>query len=140
MAVEAAGTRQCLVQHLHTSAYVSIRQHTSAYVSSVDAAGTRQCLVQHLHTSAYVSIRQHTSAYVSISQLSRSGREVSSVPCPAPVCRQHTSAYVSIRQHTSAYVSIQAYVSIRQHTYLREVGCSDDDQPLRGAEACQKIS
>jgi len=32
----------------------SIRQHTSAHVS------TRQ------HTSAYVSIRQHTSAYVSI--------------------------------------------------------------------------
>jgi hypothetical protein len=45
----------------HTSAYVSTRQHTSAYVS------TRQ------HTSAYVSIRQHTSAYASI--------------------RQHTSAY-----------------------------------------------
>jgi hypothetical protein len=54
----------------HTSADVSIRQHTSAYVSR------RQ------HTSAYVSIRQHTSAYVSI--------------------RQHTSAFVSIRQHTSA--------------------------------------
>ncbi len=32
----------------HTSAYVSIRQHTSAYV-----------------TLAHVSIRQHTSAYVS---------------------------------------------------------------------------
>jgi Ca2+-binding EF-hand superfamily protein len=31
----------------HASAYVSIRQHTSAYE----------------HTSAYVSIRQHTSAY-----------------------------------------------------------------------------
>jgi hypothetical protein len=71
-------------------AYVSIRQHASAYVS------IRQPLVFRapLHARravlpAYVSIRQdsirqHTSAYVSI--------------------RQHTSAYVSIRQHTSAYV------------------------------------
>ncbi len=42
--------------HLHTSAYVSIRQHTSACVS------IRQ------HTSAYVSIRQHTPAYASIRQ------------------------------------------------------------------------
>jgi hypothetical protein len=79
----------------HTSAYVSIRQ-PSAYVS------IRQ------HTSAYVSIRQHTSAYVSI--------------------RQHTSAYVSIRQHTSAYVSIRqhtsAYVSIRQHTLGRVTSSS----------------
>jgi hypothetical protein len=39
---------------LHTSAYVSIRQHPSASVS------IRQ------HTSAYVSIRQNSSAYVSI--------------------------------------------------------------------------
>ncbi len=56
------------------SAYVSIRQHTSAYVSiSWGQADAIQ------HTSAYVSIRQHTTAYV---------------------IRQHTSAYVSIRQHS----------------------------------------
>jgi hypothetical protein len=48
---EAYSSGCARVQHLHTSAYVSIRQHTSAYVS------IRQ------HTSAYVSIRQHTSAY-----------------------------------------------------------------------------
>ncbi len=52
----------------HTSAYVSIRQHTSAY-----GRVTERRLHCH-HTSAYVSIRQHTSAYASI--------------------RQHTSAYV----------------------------------------------
>ncbi len=46
--------RQCL----HTSAYVIIRQHTSAYVSSI----------RQQHTSAYVSIRQHASACVSIRQ------------------------------------------------------------------------
>ncbi len=77
-------------------AYVSIRQHTSAYVRRRRRGSSFGCL----HTSAYISIRQHTSAYVSI--------------------RQHTSAYVSIRQHTSAYVSMRqhtsAYVSIRQHT------------------------
>ena len=39
----------------HTSAYVSIRQHTSSHASS--PCSMRQ------HTSAYVSIRQHASAY-----------------------------------------------------------------------------
>jgi hypothetical protein len=62
----------CICQH--TSAYVSMRQHTSAHCVSAYVS-IRQ------HTSAYVSIRQHTSAHVSI--------------------RQHTSAHVSIRQHTS---------------------------------------
>jgi hypothetical protein len=93
---------------LPAPAYVSLRQHTSAYVSMLRdllyglcrwLAGT--CTRQ--HTSAHVSsvsIRQHTSAYVSIRQ---------------HTSRQHTSAYVSIRQHTSAYVSIR-HVSIRQHT------------------------
>jgi hypothetical protein len=61
----------------HTSVYVSIRPHTSAYVS-IALCGSGSTALH--HTSAYVSIRQHTSAYVSI--------------------RQHTSAYVSIRQHT----------------------------------------
>ena len=68
-------------------AYVSIRQHTSAYVRAGAGAG-EEGVGRCTHTSAYVSIRQHTSAYVSI--------------------RQHASAYVSIRQHTSAYVSIRA--------------------------------
>jgi hypothetical protein len=98
-----------------TVAYVSIRQHTSAYVSirhilastSTPVYANRWCTE---HTSAHVSTRQHTSAYVSIRQ-----------PTSADVSRrQHTSADVSKRQHTSAYVSIRqhtsAYVSIRQHT------------------------
>jgi hypothetical protein len=73
----------------HTSAYVSIRQHTPEVEDERVA-----CNLHVRRTSAYVSIGQHTSAYVSM--------------------RQHT-AYVSIRQHT-AYVSIRhtsAYVSIR---------------------------
>jgi hypothetical protein len=89
------------------SAYVSIRQHTSAYVS--------------IRTSAYVSIRQHTSAYASI-------RQHTSARCPFISIRQHTQACVSIRQHTSTYVSkvpvtppcicqhMSAYASICQHT------------------------
>jgi hypothetical protein len=69
------------------SAYVSIRQHTSLYVSIRDAVGGGGGglgAVQRGDEVELVSIRQHTSAYVSI--------------------RQHTSAYVSIRQHTSAYL------------------------------------
>jgi hypothetical protein len=125
-----------------SSVFVSIHQHTSAYVSlhvcdlqhglfnDACAEGAAYVSIPRYHTSAYVSIRQHTSAYVSI--------------------RQHTSAYVSelcaltrllpvpkapdMRsgsgtalppplapcQHTSAYVSTRqhtsAHVGIRQHT------------------------
>jgi hypothetical protein len=84
----------------HTSAYVSIRQHTS----------------EPQHTSAYVSslsIRQHTSAYVSMRQ-SLSIRQLTSAASAYVSIRQqpqHISAYVSIRQHTSAYVSIRRHTS-----------------------------
>ncbi len=77
------------------SAYVSIRQHTSAYVSTPGGAVVaddaellkafgKESRVPFDHLT-YVSIRQHTSAYGSI--------------------RQHTAAYGSIRQHTAAYES-----------------------------------
>ncbi len=53
----------------HASAYVSIRQYTSEYVSIASSLhlGRRCSMRQHTaealqHTSAYVSIRQHTSA------------------------------------------------------------------------------
>jgi hypothetical protein len=126
---------------MHTSAYVSIRQHTPAYVSCTPVRGiwrvcasysrAREELVcqrsvplaasEHSRRTettgpppAYVSIRQHPSAYVSIRQHSSAFVSI----------RQHTtSAYVCIRLHTSAYVCIRlhssAYVCIRQHTYAR---------------------
>ncbi len=50
----------------HTSAYVSIRQHSSAYVSTHTISLTKSS--DNTHTSAYVNIRQHTSAYASIRQ------------------------------------------------------------------------
>jgi hypothetical protein len=63
------------------TAYVSIRQHMSAYVS-------------------IRRMRQHTSAYVSIlARLAPISRG------PTRVIRQHTSAYASIRQHTSAFAT-----------------------------------
>jgi hypothetical protein len=65
--------------YLHTSAYVSILQHTSGYVHAAP-------LFVQIRVGPLASVYLHTSAYVSI--------------------RQHTSAYVSIRQHTSAYVSV----------------------------------
>jgi hypothetical protein len=86
----------------HTSAYVSIRQHTSAHVSTRQHTSAYVCMRQ--RTSAYVSIRQHTSAHGSIRQ--HKGEYIS-------IC-QHTSAYVSIRHRTSAYVSICASA---QHMY-----------------------
>jgi hypothetical protein len=126
-----------LVTHLaHTSAYVSIRQHTSAFCRSSHTWRARKSIRQ--HTSAYVSIRQHSVARHTPGAPGRGGgrcriRRGSSRACvragvsyactlhtPYVSIRQHTSAYVSIRQHTSAYVSIRqhtsAYVSIRQHT------------------------
>jgi hypothetical protein len=85
----------------YVSVYVSIRQHTSAYVrKGLDANWHAPAA----YVSVYVSIRQHTSAYASIRQ---------HTPAFASI-RQHTSAYVSTRQHTPAYAI--AYVCIRQHT------------------------
>ena len=63
-----------LVQHLHTSAYVSIRQHTSAYVSLFNTCACAAS-ASRMHCSACGSstlsarfsiacIRQHMSAYV----------------------------------------------------------------------------
>ncbi len=115
----------------HTSAYVSIRQHTGASLSgtgstahAVPASSVYVSIRQHTGaglsgtgsaehaapaSSAYVSIRQHTSAYVSL----RGQVYLALVPQRMLRLLSHdnlSSAYVSIRQHTSAYVSI------RQHT------------------------
>jgi hypothetical protein len=68
------------------SAYVSIRQHTTAYEQADDFEPRLVMLVlEERQKRVLARALEHTSAYVSI--------------------RQHTSAYVSIRQHTSAYVS-----------------------------------
>ncbi len=50
---DEAGAIEVNIRQQHTSAYVSIRQHTSAYASSI----------RQQHTSAYVSIHQHTSCH-----------------------------------------------------------------------------
>jgi hypothetical protein len=119
---------------------LSIRQHTSAYVSIRDTCaaesswgfrefatspppGSSGELSSQLfarpfriapcirqHTSAYVSIRQHTSAYASICTSAYVRVVQQALRSHLRMGSLHTSAYVSIRQHTSAYVSI------RQHT------------------------
>jgi hypothetical protein len=122
------------------AANVSIRQHTSAYVSIPCAA----YVSIRLHTSAYVSIRQHTSAYVA----QHTSAYVSIRAPPAlPCCcaqetrgaegSQHTSAYVSIRQHTSAYVSI------RQHTHALPPRCALKTRRRRAPgerSGCKEVS
>jgi hypothetical protein len=112
----------------HTSAHVSIRQHTSA--PRVLATAQQVYVSIRQHTSAHVSIRQHTSAYFMLQRVlpgrgmeedpraRASTHKTSCLPLPVYVSiRQHASACVSIRQYTSAYVSIRhhtsAYVSIR---------------------------
>jgi hypothetical protein len=78
---------------VHTSAYVSIRQHTSNSRFLRLSAGLwyiRQ------HTSDYVRICQRPSAYVRLNISSTVNWSV-----------VHTSASVSLRQHMSAYVSIR---------------------------------
>jgi hypothetical protein len=120
-----------------TPAYVSIRQHASAYGCSrgpQTLLHTSACVSMRQHTAApaalrHSCIRQHTSACVSIRLLPRP----SDTPAYVSI-RQHASAYVSIRQLTSAYVEegseevdreerwqSKAYVSIRPHAsaYVR---------------------
>jgi hypothetical protein len=107
---------------MHTSAFVSIRQHTSAYVRGAAACPTtrRRC-------TCSICIRQYTSAVVSIRQhTSEERRRVQQRIVAVPV----RYAYVSIRQHTPAYASSRqytsAYVSIRQ----KSDGMSDNASPL----------
>jgi hypothetical protein len=152
--VSVASANQPIVRiREHTSAYVSIRQHTSN-TSPVSIASANQPI-------AYVGIRRHTSAYVSIPEESAhidATRETASettwstlMLLPPRFCiRQHTSAYVSIHQYTSAYASIRArrlgphscclphiylQVSKRQHTsaYTSQI-------PAGGRPLCQHTS
>jgi hypothetical protein len=92
------------------SAYVSIRQHTSAASGLAAVAGCPR----RQHTSAYVSIRQHTQLQGWLLWLA--ARAVS--------IRQHTSAYVSIRSFRAGccgWLPAPLAVSIRQHTSAASV-------------------
>jgi hypothetical protein len=91
----------CEVIRQHTSAYVSIRQHTSRerkkHATSCEfRADARSSASIRQHTSAH-SIRQHTCEFRADATSSAS--------------IQHTSAYVST-QHTSAYLRIQRGVHV----------------------------
>jgi hypothetical protein len=69
--IEGEAELGVLAHCLHTSAYVSIRQHTYAYVSIRQQGEAELGVLAHClryvsrrkHTSAHVSTRQHTSAY-----------------------------------------------------------------------------
>jgi hypothetical protein len=90
--------------HLHR-----IRQHTSAYVSSICQHTRRAILAVSpaSHASAYVSIcQQHTSAYAL-----RHSRSFTCIACIS--LRQHTSAYAS--RHSRSFTCI-ACVSVCQPT------------------------
>jgi hypothetical protein len=106
----------------YTSAYVSIRQHPSAYIRQ------HSRYIHHLESQAPaarpVSIRQHTSAYVSR--------------------RQQTSAYVSIRQQTSAYVSRRQHTSaFALHSSSRIAGpCSASaggSKEVHATSTCSRV-
>ena len=92
MSVCVSIRQQTLPQH--TSAYVSIRQHTCVCEKG---ASEQPCV-----SIRFVSICQHMPAYVSIRQYTCVKRARLSSHTSAYV----SSAFVSICQHTSAYVSI----------------------------------
>jgi len=125
--------RLCCTWSMSTVAYVSIRQHTSAYVAVYVALVVRLCCTWSMSTVATAFLREGESVYVSI--------------------RQHTSAYVSIRQHTSAYLEhvnrrnrllvrrqtqavgvpyTSAYVSIRQQSSSAHVNLVHASEPIQG--------
>jgi hypothetical protein len=95
---------------LPSSAYVSIRQHTSAAYVRI-APVSRVVAVSLSAVASLVSIRQHTSAYVSNKR-----QDSTCQPCRGRLAlggrfpRQHQ------RQRQAAAPQVSAYVSIRQHT------------------------
>ncbi len=110
----SAASWKCLARML-PSAYVSTRQHTSAYVqpgySRFISGVLEEQPLEVLRTYADVSIRQHTPAYVSMRMLA--SWKGSSWKCLA---RMLTPAYVSTRPHTPAYVSIRMLASSKSST------------------------
>jgi hypothetical protein len=107
---------------IRLSAYVSIRQHTSAYVSTslrLSGKGRRssgdgyECVVlaregplPHIEDDCCLSATSAYAAYVSIRQYTKDrGPTLKTIAA----C-QHTSAYCSIRQHTSASERLVAHI------------------------------
>ncbi len=93
----------------HTSAYVSIRQHTYAHTCGAWGQSAAPCRIYtstrpHIqHTSAYVSIRQHTSAYVSTYlRCLGSKRSALSYSACAPRMRQYRTS-VPAKRHALSY-------------------------------------
>jgi hypothetical protein len=96
--------------YIHSHGVCSIRQRTLAYVS------VRQHTSAWQHTSAYVSIRtfgvlsdihSHGVCELQVLQRQRSLNRLAHTSAYVRI-HQHTSAYVSIRQHTSAYLQTSA--------------------------------
>jgi hypothetical protein len=124
----ALPTRSCIRQH--TSAYVSIRQHTSAIRNDVlrsppaalrfppplpDLADAAAALEEGAadEEDEEEGFVESLGLVESCSTILLPRDTIVTVTCPASklLCiRQHTSAYVGIRRHTSAYASI------REHT------------------------
>jgi len=109
-------------------AYVSIRQHTSAYVSVCSGrAGTPAGSAEE-HASAYVSIRQHTSAHVSTRQRMRESRNTRRI-CARNASKQTQVTLVKL----VVCVHVYACVSL-EHTPARQ---STGHAPEGGARSAQ---
>jgi hypothetical protein len=124
----------------HEPAYVSIRQHTSAYASLTSpTTNTMHDGPSHVTNRPLLSSGGSTVILISAEPKAASSPETGSMhtTCAHVSIRQHTSAYVRPRArqrpalctqpaHTSAYVSIRqhtsAYVSIRQAASSPETG------------------
>jgi hypothetical protein len=101
MTSRSSWPRQASCQELRgrrvsVAAYVSIRQHTAAYVNY--RQGVQSCGGRRVSVAAYGSIRQHTAAYGSIRQLQARCPELRGEKGLSGRIRQHTSAYVNYRQ------------------------------------------
>jgi hypothetical protein len=100
----------------HTKAFVSIREHALAYVSTLTFSSNKRLAPLFSKRSNRLIFR-HSHLKSQYKYVSR---------------RQQTSAYVSIRQHTSAYVSIRLSFGIPTLTALLS--------PLRLAMIVSKLA
>jgi hypothetical protein len=91
----------------HTSAYVSIRQHTSAYVAEAKREKT-------FRYEAYVRIRQHTSAYVSIRSGGEEGEDLDFAGMPVA----NDSRLVHVAVHHSRMRGRHTRIGLQYHLAL----------------------
>ncbi len=121
--LKRSGARDRCSCSQHASAYVSIRQHSSAFVSAFKTMHTLACSLFRSATSTATAELCPSAGDACCLGSFRLMLALAASATAFNARRQHTSAHVSTRQHTSAYVSIRQHTSAHAIQHSSAYGC-----------------